>query len=252
MPNTNTPSSSLPISNAFLLRYRAVYNGLHDVETAHEVLSGRKDRLKLIRGGLRILKKHGANQYTGIFLLHRHFECRARTIFVERGYEPESQDHRALFITTPEPIEKRPEQMAPFRFKIDKKGELQPLEFTTDASAIEKWALLDGASDMRRELGAYMDDKGVTDLLGIGIHSRTRSIEGTTQVFVEETRFEDLASVTRLVRHVPPQITRAIPTHWTLQGTSNGCCTYNCVAYCTNHAGMGYCGHRRENHVGCV
>src|SRR5215212_4877449 len=106
MPNTSSPAYDLPISNAFLLRYRTVYNSLQDVETAHEALSARKDRLKVIREGLRILKKHRANEYTGIFLLHRHFDCRARTIFVERGYEPESKEHRALFITTSEPVGK--------------------------------------------------------------------------------------------------------------------------------------------------
>ena len=230
MPD-GTVFSRSHISNAVLLRYRTVYNSLQDVETAHEMFSSRKDRLRVIREALRILKKHRTNEYTGIFLLHRHFECKVRTIFVERGYKPTGRDHRALFITTSEPIEKRPKQMAPFRFKINSRGHMQPLEFTTDRAAIAKFALLNAADHMRRELGAFLADKGLIDVLGIGIHTRSRALEGTTQVFVEETRFEDLASVTRLVRHVPPQITRPIPTHWSLMGTSNGCCTYNCVAY---------------------
>ncbi|HEV2835286.1 MAG TPA: hypothetical protein VGW58_08220 [Pyrinomonadaceae bacterium] len=255
MEKSVAPSSTLQMSNAFLLRYRTVYNSLQDVETAYDTLLARKDRLKVIREALRILKKHKTNEYTGIFLLHRHFDCKARTIFVERSYKPESEGHRALFITTAEPIENSPKRMAPFRFKISKKGDLQPLEFTTDTAAIKSFASFSNAGAMHRELGAYFEDKGLSDLLGVGIHSRSRAIEETTLVFVEETRFDDLASLTHLVNHVPAQIRRSIPTHWTLRATTrNGCCTYNCVAYCTNHAnpGSGYCGHRKENHVGCV
>jgi len=248
-------SATLTINDAFFRKYRKSYNTLIDVEDAYEKLKKKKDHLRIIREGLKIIRDNKANEFAGLLLLHRHFNCKAKTLFIERIYTPKQKDHRTLFITTPEPEKKLPKRFAPWRFSVNKGGELFPLEFTTDPKVITGYRKLAANKQLLSEIGKFIHRYKLDDIIGLGIYDRTKLIYNTTKVFVEETDFENLASITQLMPHTAPANERRIPTLWTirLHGTINGCCTYNCSSYCSHSDPLrGYCGHRRVNHVGCV
>ena len=240
--------------NVFWASYRTSYNGLRDVDGVYARLLKRRGYIKVIRTALRIIKDHGANSFLGVFLLHRHFQCEPRTLFVERRYTPQVVGHRTVLVTAPSHISNAPRRLAPHRLRIDPSGVLQPLEFTTDQRAIAYYDRLMTATDLRRDLGRYFSRYRFTSLLGIGIFARIGSIPMAPRVFLEETRFDERASVMHVLPHLPRVAGRLIPTLWTFGQKGNGCCTQNCIAYCSHPTGgkIGYCGHKSTGHVGCA
>ena len=105
--------------------YRAAYNALiDDVEAAHERLERDPGHIETIRGALRIIKDHDANDYLGLFLLHRHFRCLTGSVFVERRYTPR-KGHPAVLVTKGEPAGEAATRIAPHRFAIASDGTVQ-------------------------------------------------------------------------------------------------------------------------------
>jgi hypothetical protein len=236
-----------------LKTYRKTYNALpDDVEAAYDAFDGRSDDLTIIRGALRIIKEHEAHDYLGLFLLHRHFPCAEGSIFVERRYTPR-KGHAPVLVTQQETLGSAPRRAAGHRFGI-RAGQFQPLEFTTDATAVAAAGRLAPKAALAEELGDFLKRYGADATLGVGIFQRTGTMGQATSVFLEETNFTNRTSVVHLLPHLPHQVGRAIPTLWTYGENAVGCCRGQCVAYCSHAGGgLGYCGHRHTgSHMICV
>jgi hypothetical protein len=145
-------------------------------------------------------------------------------------------------------------RVAAHRFSIIDDGKLQPLEFTTDAIASAASRQLAVDENLCRELGDYFASNHASSTLGVGIFVRMGTMGAATSVFLEETDFEDRASVVHVLPRLPHEVGRAIPTLWTFGENAYGCCSGQCVAYCSHGgAGLGYCGHRKTGgHMVCV
>jgi hypothetical protein len=236
-----------------LKTYRATYNTLpDDVDAAYEKLLKNPARLKIIRGALRIIKKHDVEKVLGLFLLHRHFACPPRSVFVERRYTPR-KGHAPVLVTQAERVSETPLRVSAHRFSIARDGKLQPLEFTTDvvAAAANKQVVMD--QDLSKELGSFLASNRASSTLGVGISVRTGTMGNATNVFLEETDFRTRSSVVHVLPKLPHEVGRAVPTLWTFGLNTYGCCTGQCVAYCNHLGGLPYCGHRNTGgHMVCV
>ena len=160
---------------------------------------------------MRIIKDHDANDYLGLFLLHRHFRCLTGSLFVERRYTPR-KGHPAVLVTKGEPAGEAGTRIAPHRFAIAPDGEVQALEFTTDATVMAVYRRFSSNAQLARDIGRYFDQRGVSSMLGLGIYVRTGRMAKATSVFLEETLHKDRASVVHVLPRLPQQIGRAIPT----------------------------------------
>lgn len=242
------------LTKAKLQVYRTAYNHLiDDVEAAHERLERDPEHIETIRGALRIIKDYNANDYLGLFLLHRHFRCLTGSLFVERRYTPR-KGHASVLVTKGEPAAGTGTRIAPHRFAVASDGKVQALEFTTDATVMAMYRRFSANAQLAREIGLYFDQRGVSSMLGLGIYVRTGAMGKATSVFLEETLHKDRSSVVHVLPRLPHEIGRAIPTLWTFGDNAFGCCNGQCVAYC-NHSGLGlgYCGHRKTgSHMVCV
>jgi hypothetical protein len=240
-------------TGAQLKAYRTAYNRLpDDVDGAHERLEHQPRHVQTIRRALRIIRRHEADDYLGLFLLHRHFGCAPGSLFVERRYTPK-KGHAPVLVTKGEPA-RGAARVSPHRFAIGPSGKAQALEFTTDRTVGAAYRRFTGDVRLARELGAYFAERGVSAILGVGIYVRAGGMGKATSVFLEETLHKDRASVVHMLPKLPPQVGRAIPTLWTFGDNGFGCCNGRCVAYC-NHSGLGlgYCGHRKTgSHMICV
>ena len=237
-----------------LKAYQAAYNRLpNDVDAAHQTLEHEPGHIETIRGALRIIRDHDADDYLGLFLLHRHFACAPGSLFVERRYTPR-KGHAPVLVTKGEPAKESATRISPHRFAIARDGRVQALEFTTDATVAAMHRRFAEDARLARELGRYFAERGVSSMLGVGIYVRTGTMGKATSVFLEETLHKDRASVVHVLPRLPHQVGRAIPTLWTFGDNGFGCCNGQCVAYC-NHdgTGLGYCGHRKTGgHMVCV
>lgn len=254
----------LELTSEFLVHYREVYNTLDDVDDVYDRLQERKEHMDVIRAALQIINDNEATDFLGVLLLHRHFDCQPDTVFLERRYTPPRKGarHPTVLVTAPTRVSDAPRRITPYRFRIDTEGNLQPLEFTTDSTSIPGYKRLVEAADLRRDLGYLFSDADFAWLLGVAVYPRSKSIASATSVFLEETKFDEMKSIVRIVDHLPPDSERAIPTLWKWgprlielpDGGVSGCCSVYCNAYCSGHSGggIGYCGHRRDGHVGCV
>jgi hypothetical protein len=244
----------MPITPNELKAYATRYNRLTpDVEAVYERLASRTDRLKLIRNGLKIIHKHGAEKYLGFFLLHRHFSCPTGSVFVERRYTP-TKGHAQVLVTTAESVATAPRRAAPHRFTLGKKGTLDPVEFTTDTSVALASKKLSASRGLVSDMAAYLVGENAADILGLGIYVRTGTVAKATSVFLEESHFPTRSSIVHVLPKLPHELGRTIPTLWTYGERGNGCCSQQCVAYCHHPStpGLGYCGHRKSGHIGCV
>lgn len=242
---------------AFLTRYKRAYNRLPDIDDAYASLRRRSGYLDVIRAALRIIKDQGANDFLGVLLVHRHFRCDTGSLFVERRYTPNARGRRTVLLTTALAPRKWPRRMAPYRFKIDRTGRLQPLEFTTDLTAIAHHRRLVESRELCRDLGRYFSHHGYASSLGVGIFSRGGPFAAAPRIFMEETDFEAGESVTHVLRSLSVSIGRPIPTLWTIGLYGNACCLPRgaCTAYCSKHGQEGAsCGHTKgkASHLGCV
>jgi hypothetical protein len=243
------------LSPSQLKVYKAAYNALpDDVDAAYKRLLRNQARLKIIRGALRIIKEHDLEKVLGLFLLHRHFACTPGRVFVERRYTPK-EGHAPVLVTQAERASGTPLRVSAHRFSIARDGKVQPLEFTTDpiaAAASEEFVMDEHLSE---ELGSYFGSNGVSSVLGVGIFVRKGAMGKATSVFLEETNFKDRTSVVHVLPQLPHEIGRTVPTLWTFGVNTYGCCTGQCVAYCSHPGGLGlgYCGHRKTGgHMVCV
>jgi hypothetical protein len=244
------------LSSAELKRYRTRYNALpDDVEAVSERLSHTRSRLKVLRGALKIIDRHGAGDYLALLLLHRHFECVPGAVFVERRFTPR-KGHDHVLVTRCEPVDGAPTRVAPHRFRFDDHGRLQPLEFTTDTTARSAYQRMAANEALTSEIGRYLVDSDFDSLLGVAIYPRRAAVRNATVVYLEETDFRSRSSVVHLLPRLPAEVGRAIPTLWTVGTNAQGCCSGRCVAYCSGHGastGIGYCGHRNTgSHMVCV
>jgi hypothetical protein len=208
--------------------------------------------IETIRGALRIIKDHDADDYLGLFLLHRHFGCAPGSLFVERRYTPR-KGHASVLVTVGEPAG-RATRISPHRFAIASEGKVQALEFTTDATVSTAYRRFAGDRQLARDMGRYLAERGASSMLGLGIYVRTGTMRKATSVFLEETLHKTRSSVVHVLPRLPRQVGRAIPTLWTFGNSAVGCCNGRCIAYC-NHSGTspGYCGHRKTgSHMVCV
>jgi hypothetical protein len=246
----------MTFTKAALQECKTTYNNLSDdVDAAYAALKQNRNRLSIIRGALKIIRRHLAQDYLGLFLLHRHFDCTAGRLFVERCVNPRAAGHPPVLVTTQLRTTKMPSRYAPHRFQFAADGGLQPLEFTTDRVAISASKRLTLAAELRQELGAYLSINGFSSVLGVGVFPRTGTLAQATSVFLEDTKFEKLQSVVHILPRLPQAPGRLIPTLWTFGSGGNGCCSQECTAYCQGHnstTGLGYCGHRKSGHIGCV
>ena len=233
--------------------YRKAYNALpDDVEKALDRFEAGPDDITIIREALKIIKRHGAEEYLGLFLLHRHFPCEAGSVFIERRYTPR-KGHATVLVTQQEKVAEAPRRAGAHRFAVGKDGRLQPLEFTTDSTATAASRRLAGIPALARELGDYLYGRDAAAQLGVGIFRRTGTMGEATTVFLEETNFTDRTSVVHILPHLPHEVGRAIPTLWTWGDNTVGCCRGQCVAYCSHGGSFGYCGHRKTGgHMVCV
>jgi hypothetical protein len=243
------------LTRSQLKTYEAAYNALpDDVDATYKWLLKNPARLKIIRGALRIIKKHDVEKVLGLFLLHRHFVCPPGKVFVERRYKPK-KGHAPVLVTQAERASRTPLRVSAHRFSLAQDGKVQPLEFTTDpiAAAASKQVVMH--EHFSQELGNYFGTNGVSSVLGVGIFVRKGAMGKATSIFLEETNFKDRTSVVHVLPQLPHEIGRTVPTLWTFGVNTYGCCTGQCVAYCSHPGGLGlgYCGHRKTGgHMVCV
>jgi hypothetical protein len=234
--------------------YQKVYNSLpDDVDKRFARLVSLEAYTNTIHEGLNLIRRHGADGYLGLFLLHRHFTAPRGTLFLERPHTPPVAGHRTTLVTAPASREALPSGFVPHRFRIGRHGKLQPLEFTTDRLAAQAWKRLQGKRRLLKNLGRHLAARRFDALLGVGIYPRKANVKTATRVYLEETDFERKISVVHVLPSLPRVAGRLIPTLWTIRDAGNGCCTQVCIAYCSHpQSGIGYCGHRDGGHVGCV
>jgi hypothetical protein len=224
---------------------------LIDVDDAHAKLRRSRRHMAAIRAVLRVIVDHRANKFLGVTLLHRHFRAVPNALFVERRFTPRVRKHRTVLVTSPIPRSKMPGRLAPHRFAFTGRGQLQPLEFTTDRSAISAHARLAGDERLQRDIAEAIADTGFGSLLGVGIFAREPSVARATSVFLEETRFAEHQSVVHVLPRLPRVRGRLIPTLWTVGSAGDLVCETICQAYCSHpKAAIGYCGHVKDRHVG--
>jgi hypothetical protein len=241
----------MPLTERELRRYKTAYNELNDdVAEVHKALIDIPDQLELIRGALRIIKDHGAQDVFGLFLLHRHFACEDGQIFVERRYTP-NKEHMPVLVTQAELYSKAPRRIAAHRFSLAEDGELQPLEFTTDRVAGTAFREVIINKSLCKDLGNYIAHNNASEILGGGVFVRTGVSRTSPRVFLEET--VSRRSVVHILPALPPQVGETIPTLWRYSGNAVGCCAGQCISYCNHFGGLGYCGHRNTGgHMICV
>lgn len=237
--------------------YEAHYNSLpDDVDQQFGRLMFRSNYMGAIEEALHLIHKYDAADFLGVFLLHRHFEATADTIFVERAFVPDAIDHDLVLVTAPMAKNRIADEIAPHRFRIDAKGKLVALEYSSDPLVHRNWARLRGARRLLSALGAKLAELKFGDLLGLGIYRREAEAGRPTSVYLEDTDFEKQESVVHALPALPRVSGRLVPTLWTAGDAGNGCCSQSCVAYCSHPAkgklGLGYCGHKKQGHVGCA
>jgi hypothetical protein len=252
------------LTSEFLLQYREAYNTLDDVDDVYDRLQKRNEHMDVIHAALQLINDNGAKDFLGVLLLHRHFDCKPDTVFVERRYTPPRKEskHPTVLVTAPTQISDAPRRVTPYRFQIDSAGDLQPLEFTTNSAPMRGYKRLVESVDLRQSLGRLFFETQFAWLLGVAVYPRSKSIASATSVFFEETKFEELKSIVHVVDRLPADTERTIPTLWTWgpdlkvlpDGGVSGCCSAVCKSYCAGHdaSGIGYCGHRKSGHIGCV
>jgi hypothetical protein len=236
-------------------RYRQTYNRLSDnVDQSFGNLLLRKEYTAAIHGVLDLIQKHKADDFLGVLLLHRHFPAERDTLFLERPHTPPVKGHETTLVTAPASKGALPAEIVPHRFHVSREGDLQPLEFTTDRLAAAGWKRLESDRRLLKAVGQRLAAGKFSSLLGVGIYPREAGLASATTVYIEETDFENKMSVVHALPSLPRVAGRLIPTLWSRQNTGNGCCTVSCIAYCSHPSGgqLGYCGHRKDGHVGCV
>jgi hypothetical protein len=242
--------------SSFLRRYRRAYNRLDDVDDAYAQLLGEREHMTTIAELLRIIREEKAQSFLGVTLLHRHFLCGLDAVFVERRFTPRATGHAPVLVTSPVTIADAPKRLAAHRFAFLGSGELQPLEFTTDRTAIREANRLKDALPLRERIAKHLSSSGLATRLGVGVFPRDASVFDATHVFMEETRFDEVQSIVHVLPRLPRVAGRLIPTLWTAVDGGNGCCTQECLAYCLHPSpgefGQGYCGHRKSGHIGCA
>jgi hypothetical protein len=234
--------------------YAFRYNRLNpDVEAVHDQLQRRTDRVRLMQSTLLIIKKHGAEKYAGVTLLHRHFGCPNDSVFIERKYTP-VKGHASVLVTKAEKHSNAPRRTAPHRFAFGSYGVLLPLEYTTDTVAIRASQTLSSNSALIAEMSSFMRAEDLGDILGIGVFPRNGIGQKLTSVFLEESDFPSRKSVVHVLPRLPHEIGRTIPPLWIFGDGSPGCCSQQCQSYChhPDTPGLGYCGHRRLGHIPCA
>lgn len=236
--------------------YRKTYNALSDdVEKSFARLIGRHGYTEVIDSALDAIHQREAASYCGISLLHRHFAAPANTFFLERRKTPSVAGHKTVLVTAPTSSRSLPKDFTPHRFRVDSKGKLTALEFTTDPIARQGWKALRDNRPLLKELGRRLAKNRFNGNLGIALFDRRSEVKSATRVYLEETDFEKKRSIVHILPSLPRVSGRLIPTLWTIQDAGNGCCTQVCVAYCEHPKGglrIGYCGHRNEGHIGCA
>ena len=202
---------------AKLASIRRVYNRLSSVEAAFSRFDGMQDTTRMLHGALAILVRHNANRRFGMFLLHRHFRCEASTVMVERKVV---QRTRTLYVTEPVAYGPATASIAPHRFRLERSGELVPLEFSTAPAALSAWKWLSEASEMRRELGDFLARRGGASVLGLALFDARRlGARGTRTIanrrmFIEESHSLERKSVV-WVQRASVHTGASIPTLWT-------------------------------------
>jgi len=240
-----------PFTRPFLARYRRAYNTLIDVDVAYARLRRNRRQLRAIRAALRVIAEHRAASFLGVTLLHRHFRAEPNAVFVERRFTPSARRHKTLLVTCPMPVTSAPRRLAPHRFAFTRAGTLQPLEFTTDPTAIGAHARIADDERLHADVAEIIAESGLGSLLGVGIFARAPSVARATSVFLEETRFAERQSVVHVLPRLPRAPGRLIPTLWTWGTGGDLVCETICQAYCSHpKTGIGYCGHVKDRHVG--
>src|SRR5215471_11404676 len=117
------------VTGTDLTAYRIAYNQLSDdVDAAYQALEHDPGHVETIRGALRVIKDHGAEDFLGLFLLHRHFECKPDTLFIERRFAPRQDHapgHAQVLVTRAESVAEIPRRIFPHRFAFELDGKVQ-------------------------------------------------------------------------------------------------------------------------------
>ena len=104
--------------------------------------------------------------------LHRHFRAAANAVFVERRFTPSVRRHKTLLVTCPMPVATAPRRLAPHRFVFTRGGTLQPLEFTTDPTAIRAHARIANNERLHAEVAGIIAESGLSALSASGSSPR--------------------------------------------------------------------------------
>lgn len=239
------------------LNYEAIYNSLNpQVEEVYEEFTCLEEYERKLHDGVSIIKEHGADDFLGLFLVHRHFESKDGKLFIERTITPEKGDLK-LLVTTPMGEETAPRRIAGHRFVLVD-GQFYPIEFSTDRSVISHHKVFQENGALLEELSTFLTENKLEKFLGVGIFPRKIAGNSKNEVYVEDSDLRRLASIIRVIeREEMPDREFVVPTLWTWSAQDNGCCTTNsiCVAFCSAHGtSNGFCGHKQAStgHVGCV
>ena len=189
----------------------SVYNNLPDVVDADAALRPFRATLaKLVGSGTQVCQstpfEDGA---IGGFLLHRHWELNQDECIIERpGQHPSG---RPALISSARPLDERA-ATAPSRFRVDvKRGELVPLEFSSDSSVRRIWRDLNASPDVLNRLCRTIGDSGLSDKIGLCILARDLPV-ADGELLVEENF--DEASVLNVRTLAPIEEENAIETAW--------------------------------------
>lgn len=211
-----------------------VYNDLLDVETCNEQVSGGILNGFLQEAGASI-SKYQADEYAGIFLLHRHNIINKDEIMVERDGV---YNEKSALICAPEGCFS---DAVPVRWGLVDNC-FVPLEYGSDPILKSAYGLLKENGQMLIDLAAHIKRCGVVRNLGICLYDRSFfSNPPAGHIALEET---DVAAHANIItwQDVEPDTSMHIQTTWNFEAKGKlgpGCnpvCSRRCVMRSPGHA----------------
>jgi len=154
-----------------------VYNNLPNVDSQDMIFNALPNNANILKQLAELFVKHHVDPYFGVFLLHAHNPITSEECMIERKVGE-------AYITATESISNlKNEEVFPSRWGFIN-GQWLALEYTTDVNFRHALDSLNG--EFLSELGSFLTQNKLTDLLGLVLAKRTLW-PNENQTFAEHT-----------------------------------------------------------------
>jgi len=213
------------MEKSFLSFEKANFNDLPSIEVANEnvQLTDKLNQALAVLGP--IFLKHNMFNSWGISLLHKHFVINDHEIPIQNV---EIENNRKLFVTIPRAI-KIDNEIYPAVYKLEDFGNLIPLEFSTDTSALIANNELKNNPEFVQEFYSTLVENDLIDYFGL-IYGKTFN----TSFELVEFNYEERISILKEVPANEVNEMKLIQTSWFFSAEApDGKCKSKCMSYCS-------------------